>query len=209
LAEERVLRRDVFVRCAMVCAACGAGVAAGARFCAMCGAGVAAVAGQVSTEQVYAAQPMPVAGHYGVPVPYAPWPRVQANLQTLGVMWCVYAVYRVVAVAIAMLVFKVITLRTFGGPDWPLGHEFGAGAPEWLTGLLPVIAVVVVVEVALMVFTGWSLLQRKPWARTLSMVMAILALLRLPFGTALGIYTLWVMAPTDSGMEWEGIAERD
>jgi len=137
-----------------------------------------------------------------------PRPRVRLNLQTLGVMWCCYALYRVVAVAIAMLVFKVITLRTFGGPDWPLGHEFGAGAPEWLAGLLPVIAAVVVIEVALMAFTGWSLLQRKPWARTLSIVMGILALLKFPLGTALGIYTLWVMAPSQSGMEWEAIADR-
>jgi hypothetical protein len=35
-----------------------------------------------------------------------------------------------------------------------------------------------------------------------------LALLKFPFGTALGIYTLWVLAPSTSGMEYDAIADR-
>jgi hypothetical protein len=119
-----------------------------------------------------------------------------------------YALYRVVAASIAMLVLRVFTLRSLGGPEWPLGHEFGQGAQGWLAGVLPVIGVVIVISVALSAFTGWSLLQRKPWGRTLSIVTAILALLKFPFGTVLGIYTLWVMVPAESGMEWEAIADR-
>jgi hypothetical protein len=33
--------------------------------------------------------------------------------------------------------------------------------------------------------------------------MGILALLKFPFGTALGIYTLWVLAPQASAVEWD------
>ncbi len=181
----------------MVCAACVAPVVDGVRFCARCGAAVAPASGQV-----YAGQPVPVAGHY------VPQPRVQPRLQTLGTFWCLYALYRVVAASIAMLVLRVFTLRSLGGPEWPLGHEFGQGAQGWLAGVLPVIGVVIVISVALSAFTGWSLLQRKPWGRTLSIVTAILALLKFPFGTVLGIYTLWVMVPAESGMEWEAIADR-
>jgi hypothetical protein len=41
----------------------------------------------------------------------------------------------------------------------------------------------------------------------LAIVVAILTLLKFPFGTALGIYTLWVLAPSMSGAEYEAIAE--
>ena len=40
---------------------------------------------------------------------------------------------------------------------------------------------------------GFYLLQRKDWARILLIVVSILELLNFPFGTALGIYTLWVL----------------
>jgi hypothetical protein len=40
---------------------------------------------------------------------------------------------------------------------------------------------------------GVYLLKRKEWARILLIVVAILDLLNFPFGTALGIYTLWVL----------------
>jgi len=49
---------------------------------------------------------------------------------------------------------------------------------------------------------GWGLLQRAPWARTLALVMNSLAILYIPFGTMLGIYTLWVLLPPESELEY-------
>lgn len=40
---------------------------------------------------------------------------------------------------------------------------------------------------------GWALLAEKSWARILMIVLGVLELINFPFGTALGIYTLWVM----------------
>ena len=40
---------------------------------------------------------------------------------------------------------------------------------------------------------GWFLLQHKEWARILILVLSGLNLLSFPFGTALGIYGLWVL----------------
>jgi len=40
---------------------------------------------------------------------------------------------------------------------------------------------------------GWGLLTLRPWARILTIVLAIFELLRFPFGTALGVYSLWVL----------------
>ena len=50
---------------------------------------------------------------------------------------------------------------------------------------------------------AWGLFERAPWARTLAIVIGFLALLRFPLGTAMGIYTLWVMLPRESGAEYE------
>jgi hypothetical protein len=41
----------------------------------------------------------------------------------------------------------------------------------------------------------------------LTIVLAVLALFKFPFGTALGIYTLWVLAPATSAMEYDSMAE--
>jgi hypothetical protein len=40
---------------------------------------------------------------------------------------------------------------------------------------------------------GYGLLTRKPWARVLAIVVGILGLINFPVGTAIGLYTLWVL----------------
>ena len=38
--------------------------------------------------------------------------------------------------------------------------------------------------------------------------MSILSMIHFPIGTALGIFTLWVLAPAASALEYEAIADR-
>jgi hypothetical protein len=40
---------------------------------------------------------------------------------------------------------------------------------------------------------GFGLLRYRPWARILVIIVACLNLINIPFGTALGIYELWVL----------------
>jgi len=51
-----------------------------------------------------------------------------------------------------------------------------------------------------------GLLERHEWARTLAIVLAVIALVHPLLGTALGIYTLWVLLPSDSDQEWRRMA---
>jgi hypothetical protein len=177
----------------MVCQACGAPVAAEVHFCPRCGV------------QVMAAQP-PYPAY--PPAMLAPMPRVQRHLQTLGILWCVFGVYRVASGLIGMFFLRAVTMRRFGG-DWPFGGHFaGAFGPPWMTALLPVIAVTTAVAAVLAFLVGYSLLTRRPWGRVVAIIIAILTLIKFPFGTALGIYTLWVLAPSLSGMEYDAIADR-
>lgn len=41
--------------------------------------------------------------------------------------------------------------------------------------------------------TGWGLLNFRPWARILGIVISAINLINFPFGTVLGIYGLWVL----------------
>jgi len=63
-----------------------------------------------------------------------------------------------------------------------------------------------VVMSAAAILAGYGLLTRRSWGRAFALVLGILALLKIPFGTALGIYTLWVLAPQASGDEWDGLS---
>ena len=40
---------------------------------------------------------------------------------------------------------------------------------------------------------GIGLLKHKSWARILVLIIAVLDLFQIPFGTAIGIYTIWVL----------------
>lgn len=182
----------------MVCQACGSAIEPGGHFCPRCGA------------QVMAAPPPqgPPPPQYPPYAAYAPppyIPRVQRHLQALGTLWCVYAVFRIISGIFGLFIFRAVTSRRWGG-DWPFGgHHWGWG-PAWMQ-LMPVIMFFLVLTAMFGLFVGYSLITRKPWGRVLAIVAGILVLFKIPLGTALGIYTLWVLAPSTSGMEYDSIAE--
>ena len=41
--------------------------------------------------------------------------------------------------------------------------------------------------------TGIGLLQRRPWARIAGIVISIISMMFIPFGTVIGVYGLWVL----------------
>ena len=53
---------------------------------------------------------------------------------------------------------------------------------------------------------GFGLMERRPWARTMAIVVGIIALLNPILGTVLGIYTLWVLLPADAEAEYGKIS---
>ena len=68
--------------------------------------------------------------------------------------------------------------------------------------------VLTLVKAAASFLAGWGLLHREPWARILALVGAFIGLLNLPLGTALGIYTIWVLLPAESDQEYRSLALR-
>jgi hypothetical protein len=176
----------------MVCQACGNEVGPEVRFCPRCGA------------QVAAAAPQPAyAGHPPYP-PVVAVPRVQRNLQTLGILWCVMGFYRLAAGMIGLF-FVHTHMWHLGG--WPMGH-FGGFHSGFFPVVVPLMVTATVVMTGVALTAGYGLLARKPWGRILGIIAAILALFKFPLGTALGIYTLWVLASAASAAEYDAIADR-
>jgi hypothetical protein len=180
----------------MVCQACGSPMAG--TFCSRCGAPAAA------PPPAYGAPPP---NAYPVPPQIMVAPRVQQHVQTLGILWCVYGVYRAAAGIFAVLFLMGVATPSFFGGIGSRGLPFLPFAPV-MGGLAAVAGVFILLSSCLAFATGYSLITRRPWGRTLGIVAAILSLIKIPFGTALGIYTLWVLAPATSGMEYDAIADR-
>jgi len=88
------------------------------------------------------------------------------------------------------LLGAVVVLALFLGP--PLI----AGDPKALAILsafsIPIVMLLVVFSGS-NIIAGVGLLKRRRWARTPALVLAVLDLAAVPIGTALGIYTIWVL----------------
>lgn len=100
----------------------------------------------------------------------------QHRVHTLGILWMIMG-------GLCLLPSFFFTGFHLAGfhPIWspPFGPiAFLFGIPSVLLGLGAI-------------FLGWGLLRGEPWARTAAIVAGILFIFHPPFGTVLGIFTLW------------------
>jgi len=131
--------------------------------------------------------------------------RVREHVQLVGILWMAYSALHVVAGLIVIVVAQVIFGSVHGVIHIPNGPP-----PEvtvWLRPLISFIGWMILAKAAAGFIAGWGLLQRRDWARTVALVVAFIALLSVPVGTALGIYTLWVLLPTQSDDEYKALAQ--
>ena len=77
---------------------------------------------------------------------------------------------------------------------WGIGAATGDLEATRILGIIgtTVGALLVVLGIPGMV-AGYGLLRRKAWGRILAMVVGFLGLVNFPLGTAIGIYTCWVL----------------
>jgi len=164
----------------MFCDGCGSAVQAGQAFCGKCGKQIVG--------PVAARQPMPG--------------RVQEYVHLLGVLWLAVS---------ALTTVGGLFLLILGTTLFPHMREFTQVPPDvplsFLCALLNTLGILVLAKAAAGFFTGWGLLRRESWARTLSLVLAFIALFNVPFGTAIGVYTLWVMLPSHSQKEYDAMVD--
>ncbi len=124
--------------------------------------------------------------------------RVRDHVRLVGIFWMAYSVLHVLVGVVLLIVAETIFGRTIHIPNGP-SSEVSA----WLRPLVSFIGWLVLVKAVAGFAAGWGLLQRQEWARVLALVVGFVALLHVPLGTALGIYTLWVLLPAQSDDEYK------
>ncbi len=152
-------------------------------FCDRCGANLQ---GPVSFcphcgRQFTGAPPLPVGN------------RVNGHLRNVAILWLVYS---------ALRVLPGLFLNSFSNWDFP----FAGDVPYFVRGIVRTVGGIFIATGVIGVIAGWGLYERRSWARILAIVLAFLNLLHPPLGTAIGIYTLWVLLPAASEAEYQRIA---
>jgi len=157
----------------MFCSGCGQALVQGQPVCSQCGRPVAP------------------------PVPPVPGFQFQlesyaGKIRTLGIVWLIYAAFYLLH-GLARLTFaKAFLFGNFG--PWSHGPwAHGPFPPEFFAGILGFAWFTLVIRTCLALVAGWGLFERSPWGRIVAIVAAFVSLLSIPFGTALGIWTLVVL----------------
>lgn len=170
----------------MFCDQCGATLTPGVQFCPSCGKAV--VPGPVRPAAAAGAQS--AAG------------RVQRHLNLLATLWLANGVLRAARFSSLLLAGHVL--------PWLAGWGFGPGVHGFPFNFLPFgiygFAFYQAAFGVAHIVLAWGLFQRQPWARMLGIIIGVIALIRIPFGTALGVYTLWVLAPESSAREYDQLS---
>jgi hypothetical protein len=153
----------------MFCSGCGQAIEPGQGFCPRCGRPVAPI----------------------VPPGFDPrfvLSSYAGKVRVLGILWLVWAGLSLI----------------FGFAGLAFAHAFLSGAfGSWMHGPMPPTWVFPVAlhfawlflasRVVLAAVAGWGLLEHTEWGRIVAIIAAIVSLIKIPFGTALGIATLIIL----------------
>jgi hypothetical protein len=158
----------------MYCSGCGFVLPPGQGFCPQCGRP--------------AAPPIP-------PVPGLEFElqNYAGKVKALAVVWYIFAGYSLLRALIWMGFANAFLSGPFG--DWAREHWMHGGYPSnsFAMAIMQFGWLLISAEAVLALCTAWGLTKRASWGRIVAIVAAILSLIKFPFGTALGIWTLVVL----------------
>ncbi len=162
----------------MFCDGCGTTVQPGQAFCSKCGKQI-----------VGTIPPQPLPG------------RVQRHVHLLAILWLAFSAFNTLGGLFLLILGNVL---------FPHLHEMKDVPPDvpagFLTALFSTLGIIVLAKAAFGFAAGWGLLQRETWARTLALILAFISLfLNIPLGTAMGVYTMWVLLPSSSEQEYRAL----
>jgi hypothetical protein len=113
-----------------------------------------------------------------------------AHVDFVGVLFVVWGLLTtlvgVSTLALGVAAVALIAQASRGGG----GGQVAAGV---IAAIFTTLAVIAIVWGAAHVGVGVPLRQRKPWARHVALMLGSVDLVLLPYGTALGVYALWVL----------------
>jgi hypothetical protein len=126
---------------------------------------------------------------------------METHVKVLGALQIAMGTLGLFAAVVLVLVFGVASsaVGLSGDPD--------------ATVALPIIGITGVALVAFLVvlslpgvIVGIGLIQRRPWARVAGIVLSILGLMMVPFGTIVGVYGVWVLFSKETERLFSGAA---
>ncbi|MCC6367927.1 MAG: hypothetical protein IT165_30760 [Bryobacterales bacterium] len=114
---------------------------------------------------------------------------MSTHVKVLGIL---HLVFGAGGLLIGLLLFAIF--GGIAGLVGAVGHNDDAWIAIPILGTIGVIVLLVLVILSLPhLIAGIGLLRFSSWARILTIVISALELLNVPFGTALGVYGLWVL----------------
>lgn len=108
--------------------------------------------------------------------------------KTLGILHLAYGGFTLLLMAV-MTIFMLMIMSRMQATN-NNGEPFPVGV---LMFMAIAMVVVTLLHVVPSFVTGYALLKRKRWAKTMGIIAAIVAGLNFPLGSALCVYTLWFL----------------
>lgn len=156
----------------MYCSGCGFALAQGQAVCPQCGRPVMGVAPPVPPVPAFQFE---LAGY-------------ASKMRALATVWYIYGGLALLTGILGMT-FMNGWLHGQGmwmGGPWRHGHF----PPFWFGPIIRFGWAFVIGRSVLALLAGYGLMERAPWGRMVAIVAAFLSILKFPFGTAVGIWTL-------------------
>jgi hypothetical protein len=110
----------------------------------------------------------------------------------------VVAALRIALSALGLMVVVFIGLALGLIRDFIPIHEIPEFVLPLLNGIIVFLIVVAGVSYALGIIGGIGLLMMKSWGRIITIVVSALSCLNIPFGTLVGVYSIWVLMQDDA-----------
>ncbi|MBV8572882.1 MAG: zinc ribbon domain-containing protein [Acidobacteriaceae bacterium] len=121
--------------------------------------------------------------------------RIAGHVRLLAILWIAISAFRLLSGVVLLSLFQ------------PRLGVLPPEVPFFVHGILHGVGLAYLATAILGFITAWGLLEKQPWARMLAIIFGCFILLDVPFGTALGIYTLWVLLPAQSEEEYRRFAK--
>lgn len=121
--------------------------------------------------------------------------EMQKHVNILAIL---HIIYSSLGLLIGIIVFVVLAGIGMAIDQIPQSNDVEVNVSSILGALGFLIAVILIVFSLPGIIGGIGLLKYKEWARILVLIVGFFDLLHVPFGTALGIYTIWVLFNSDA-----------
>lgn len=98
--------------------------------------------------------------------------------------------FRLLGLIVAGIIFALLHF---------IGDFTGEYEPQMVLSIIANVMIVVVTILSLPgIIAGIGLFRKKEWARILTLILSVLDLVRFPIGTAIGVYSIWVLAQPET-----------